>query len=225
MDSEIIRAYLWQDIIKFGFCPSSTKEKRTWLRQYCGSLRGFWEVDSYPSGPHNLPNQVLQIKINNIGLIGFDIDCTIHTNTKFNAQVLYSLSGKKSSLMWSHDADDSYFAFPNQKLLTSVNSRIGNRRSAVREFSTDDVISVIDGLLLHPTVHMHLLSLLDRHEIRIGSGIGNPFQYLFNLRYQLCPIPEKRVAEKERLVEIFSNAIRSKRPVPACELMAQPRLK
>lgn len=223
MDSEIIRAYLWQDVVRLGFCPASTVDKKTWLRQYCMSLKDFWEVESYPPEPDLLSNQALQIKINKATIIGLDIDCTIHSNTKFNAQFLYSPSGNDPSLMWIHDMDDNYFSFPKQKLLTSINRSIGNRGTAVRELTTDNIRSIIDGLLLHPAVHMHLISPIEDHEIRIGSGIGNPFQFLFNLRYQLCPVQEKRAAEKERLVEIFAKAIRGNVKIPPCELMAQPQ--
>lgn len=139
-------------------------------------------------------------------------------------QLLHKPAGTESYIMWSHDVDDGYFAFPNRKVLSAVDNRSGDRGRAVHEFTRDDLVSVIDGLILHPAVHMHVMSPIDSHEIRIGSGIGNPFLYLFNLRFQLCPIQEKRAAEKDRLVEIFTDAIRSNEKITAHDLMAQPRL-
>ena len=45
MDKKIIQAYLWQEIIRMGFSPSSDKDKKSWLRQYGKSnIFGKWLI-------------------------------------------------------------------------------------------------------------------------------------------------------------------------------------
>lgn len=105
--------------------------------------------------------------------------------------------------MWIHDVDDQYFNFPNQLFLTKYNQE----QKALREFEAQDIEKVVDGLLCHPVVHQHIESPIDKHEIRIGGGIDNAFLFLFQLRYQLCPFPDKRKTERDRLMNLFQDEI------------------
>ena len=57
------------------------------------------------------------------------------------------------------------------------------------------------------------------HDIRIGGGITNPFLYLFHLRIQLCPIPDTRSKERQRLFDLFENAIKKNTNLQIAELM------
>jgi hypothetical protein len=120
--------------------------------------------------------------------------------------------------MWLHDADtNKYFAVRRE-----VNTKSVSRGRILKKFTEADLRAVIDGLLLHPAVHQHIESPIDEHEIRIGGGIDNPFLFLFHLRYQLCPIETKRERERDRLVNLFSQAVRNNAPITANTLMKQP---
>jgi len=216
MDKEMICAYLWQDIIRLGFCPSGTRDQKRWLLEYGRSLRDFWEIDIYPAAP----------RIKN-GKIVASIDCVrrdlclqyaIDSSIKFNVHFLYILPQKTKELIWTHDVDRNYFTFPNQLFLTYRKGR----NTAVKKFSDEHIKDVLGGLLFHPAAHLHIESPIDDHEIRIGGGIDNPFLYLFQLRYQLCPHQAKRQAEENRLVTLFTEAIRNNSQIPASQLMAQP---
>jgi len=92
----------------------------------------------------------------------------------------------------------------------------------LKKFVSDDVKAVIDGLILHPKAHQHIASPINNHDIRIGGGLDNPFLFLFHLRYQLCPIPDKRQKEKKRLLALFSDSLKSNSSITASSLMAQP---
>jgi hypothetical protein len=82
---------------------------------------------------------------------------------------------------------------------------------------------VIDGLILHPCAHQHIAHPVDNHEIRFGGGITNPYLYLFHLRYQLCPLEDRRNRERVRLTDLFFNAINENRlAISANELMTIP---
>jgi len=142
------------------------------------------------------------------------LEYSISKSSKFSVQFLYNLNGK-FELMWVHDVDDQYFNFPNSLFIMEHNKR----NIALREFKPNDIESVIDGLLCHPVVHQHIESPIDKHEIRIGSGIENAFLFLFQLRYQLCPFPDKRTAERDRLINFFQDAIRKKETITINELM------
>lgn len=222
MDKKMIRAYLWQDIIRLGFCPDGTKNQKRWLLEYGRSLRDFWEIDLYPDTPRK-----------NNGKIMSRVDCfrldlcleyTIDWNANFNVHFLYFSPSTTKELMWVHDVDGNYFTFPAQVLLDNHNQR----NIAVSEFRNDDIEAVVDGLLFHPAAHQHIKSPIDDHEIRIGGGIDNPFQYLFQLRYQLCPFEAKRRAERNRIIPLFAEAIRAysstRSKISANQLMAQPQV-
>ena len=217
IDREMICAYLWQDIIRLGFCPSGTRDQKRWLLEYGRSLREFWEIDKYPDKPSEKN-----------GWIGATIDCgrldlcleyAINSIKKFNVRFLFS-PPSKTELMWTHDVDCKYFTFPTQLFLTYRRGR----NTAVREFSDDNIKTVLDGLLIHPAAHLHIESPIDDHEIRVGGVIDNPFQYLFQLRYQLCPHEAKRQAERSRLATLFSEAVRANSQISASQLMTQPQV-
>lgn len=213
MDKEIIRAYLWQEIIRLGFCPSSTKDKKIWLNIYSKSLKNFWELDNYPSSPKEHDGMLITMIDN---LPNGAVECCIESQEKFSVRYFYANEKIESRIcVWTHDMDGNYFVFPRQTFLTCCN----RSKTARKSFSPDDMEAVVDGLLLHQAVHIHLESPINYHNIRIGGGIENPFQYLFHLRYQFCLFDEKREAEKVRLIKLFSDAIKSQSRIAANHLM------
>jgi hypothetical protein len=215
MNSEIIQAYLWQEIIIMGFSPSSDKDKKSWLIQYGKSLEDFAEftVQKLPT----VRNRSIEGSLDGASNLNMMLEYSISKSSKFAVRFLYNLNGK-FELMWIHDVDDKYFKFPNPLFLTEYNQR----KNALKKFKADDIEKVIDGLLCHPVVHQHIESPIDKHEIRIGGGIDNAFLFLFQLRYQLCPLQGKRKAEKDRLINLFQDAIQKKKTIAINQLMAQP---
>ncbi len=221
MDKKKIRAYLWQEVIRLGFCPSGEKEQKKWLRKYLGSLKDFLGPGSYPDTPKSNSKIIFSYS----PPIDLDIECSIAKKDKFSVKFLYlpPSNNKESShnpaLMWNHDVDGEYFTFPVQEFLTyhrqSENEKNKKKESdpeinVRKEFSDEDLAIVLDGLIFHPAAHQHIESPIDKHEIRIGGGIGNAFQFLFHLRYQLCPDDNTKKAEKKRLIRLFADAIREK---------------
>ncbi len=215
MDKEIIRAYLWQEVIRLGFCPSGEKEQKKWLKQYFENLKDFLELDSYPAPPKSNSRIEFSYSIP----IDLDIQCSITKTDKFLVTFLYLPLSAKPGLMWSHDVDGQFFTFPTQVFLNHHNKR----KQVLKDFSDKDMEVILDGLIFHPAVHQHIGSPIDNHEIRIGGGIGNAFLFLFHLRYQFCPNDDKKEAEKKRLARLFADAIKEKSELlPINRLMAQP---
>lgn len=214
-DKQLIRAYLWQLIIRLAFSPQG-KEQANWLRQYGQSIREFWEISQYPEHPRK-----------DGGFKGI-IDCTdnlnmffeysLETVTKFSIRFQYLPDASRKELMWEHHVDEKFFGIPLQTLLTCCKMD----KNAIYQFENTDIEAVVDGLLLHPMAHQHISSPIDEHDIRIGGGLTNAFVYLFHLRYQFCPIPDKRGSERNRLLELFSSGIKNGLPITAHDLMAQP---
>lgn len=214
MERSIIQAYIVQDIVRLGFSPSGDKDRKRWLLQYGKSLKAFWEIEAYP-GPPSEKNNIFSATINSPLDIGAEYQYAIESIDKFSVRIMHA---PNTQLMWTHDMDGQYSTFPYQTFLTLHNKRT----LAIKEMTDDDIGRVIDSLLVHPTPHQHIESPIDNHEIRIGGGIINPFQYLFHLRIQLCPIADRRNAERNRLIALFNNAIISNRPVTAYDLMQIP---
>jgi len=219
MDDKVICAYLWQDIIRLGFSPASTKDKKNWLFQYGQSLKQFWEVEGYSKPPQSKGN-ILSSTINSPIHLGLCFEYAIQSNDKFSVTLMYSPPVKDKELMWCHDMDGQYFSFPNQLLLTDHKKR----HSAIKEMSDINISNVIDSLFMHPTPHQHIESPIDDHNIRIGGGLLNPFLYLFHLRVQLCPIQVRCDAEKARLVHLFKDAMQNNSPISVNKLMELPHI-
>ncbi len=208
MDNNIIQAYFWNEIIRLGFSPASDKEKKVWLRLYGKSLKEFWEVEQYPSKNESNPMIIYHSNIN----LEYKFN-HIYNIENYEIQLYYLTDSLE--LMWTHDVDSHvYFSFPEKSLLNKYNKL----RKAKRSLSIHHIEKVLDGLIFHPAIHQHIQSPIDKHEIRIGGGIYNPFVYLFHLRFQLCPSIEKRNEEKRRLVELFKDAISKNRNIPPNEL-------
>ena len=217
MDRDMIRAYLWQDIIRLGFSPSGPKEQASWLHQYGRSLKEFWGVES-PAKPPARNAKGISATIDSSIHIGLSYEYFIENNQKFTVRLMHAPPIQDHSLLWLHDMDGKYFSFPNQILLTKINQR----NPALQQMTTDDIGHVIDALIVHPTPHQHIESPLDHHDIRIGGAITNPYLYLFHLRVQLCPDNELRMAERSRLISLFETAIRQNQQLTANELMETP---
>jgi len=218
MDRNIVLAYLWQEVINLGFSPSGNRDQKSWVHQYAKSLRNFWEIDEYSSNPKG-ESGVLKGRVDSPVNLSFDF--VISAKDKFSVQFLSTpIRERGNGLMWNHDVDGNIFNFPVQPFLTLHNQ--GNIVLRSNLLQESDIEVIVDGLLCHTRAHQHIVLPIDDHEIRIGGGIDNAFLFLFHLRYQLCPIPEKREKEKQRLVQLFLNAIKNKNNIPINTLMAQP---
>jgi hypothetical protein len=214
MDRDIIRAYLWRDAIRLGFCPLGSKDRKRWLLQYRNSLGKFWEIGEHPFKQPFIDGQV------KISCKQFCIDFDMYITGIGNYEVhfLYCPANKQNELMWIHGVDSHYFSFPEQSFLTKHN----RRKDAIRRMDEYDMVAVIDGLVCHPHTHQHIEAPIDQHEIRIGGGINNAFLFLFHLRYQLCPIEKKRESERLRLINLFRVSIEGNKRIQPNLLMAQP---
>jgi len=208
MDRDIIRAFLWQEVTFLGFRPSGDKGRKKWLREYNRSLLDFWELGDYPDTPR-VDGGALTGEIDAGFNLNLFFDYSVYEPEKFAVRFLRA-SNRASEFMWTHEVDGNYFDFPSRSVLNRLDER-RKRNSALRkEAEKHDVAAVIDGLLCHPRTHQHIEYPITPHKIRIGGGIGNAFLFLFHLRYQLCLIKEKRLAERGRLIELFWDAIKNK---------------
>jgi hypothetical protein len=187
--------------------------------QYGKSLKDFWESESYPNAPKMAGDKIFAT-IDCVRSVDLCLEYAASSPDKFVVNFMYSPPQNTKELMWTHDVDNKYFSFSSQAFLT----KLGGRKEAIQHFSDADLKAVLDSLLHHPTAHQHIESPIDDHKIRIGGGIQNLFLYLFHLRYQLCPITQKRIAEEVRLIKLFKIAIKANSMISANVLMAQPAI-
>ncbi|PIQ07743.1 MAG: hypothetical protein COW71_15305 [Ignavibacteriales bacterium CG18_big_fil_WC_8_21_14_2_50_31_20] len=218
MDNEIIKAYLWQEVIRLGFSPSSERDRKNWLFQFGRSLKDFWEIEEYPPTPTK--NSTFAASLTSSTKINMLIDYSISNLSKYTVKFLYIPS--KQELIWKHDVDTTYFLFPKESILNKF-KKLQQAKKEFKNFApivrTKIIKNVSDGLLFHPAVHQHIDSPIDEHEMRIGGGIDNPFVFLFHLRYQLCPDKDKRNKEKERLAQLFEETIKNDSIINASDLL------
>ncbi len=217
MGNDIVKAYIWNEIIRLGFSPSGQKEQKKWLYQFTKGLMAFWDLSSMLELPKYRGVNVSAT----IDVADISFEYSIEAVKKFCIRIMYTDSSIMKGVMWTHDLDGvNYFLFPKQQLLIELASC----NTALKSMEEMDVETVVNSLITHPTPHQHIESPIDDHEIRIGGGIENPFLYLFCMRYQLCPDNSVRKAEKKRLTSLFYNAIRNKdAKIPFSNLMAMPK--
>ena len=216
MDKKVIRTYLMREVIRLGFLPSSTKDKKTWLYLYGKSLKGFWCVEAYPPSP-KMKGNTLFATIDSSDMVNLTFEYAIENIDKFEVRLLHF---PDKHLMWKHDMDDrdgKYHYLSHQCCL----GEFKDRNAVKKEMKQNDIESVIDTLFIHPTPHQHIESPRYNHDIRIGGGITNPFLYLFHLRIQLCPIPDTRSKERQRLFDLFENAIKRNTNLQIADLMGK----
>jgi len=197
MYKEIQLAYLWKRIILLAFSPSGDKDIFDWITCYAKSIVKFWEVSGFPK------QDKFKLFVYNSN-IPISYDFSFEDLKKFIVNFYYPHSGNKD-FIWLHEVDKTYFV-PEQFILSYDNHMNKNLRTIKEE----ELKIVLEGLLFHPAVHQHIEEPLTQHQIRIGGGIHNPFQFLFHLRFQLCLIDEKRENEKKRLNKLFLSAIQNK---------------
>ena len=194
---DIQLSYLWKKIILLAFNPSGDKDVNKWISCYSRSVVKFWEISDYPRLDRN------NLIVAN-GNIPINFDFSYESLMKFVVSFYYTNSSN-IDFIWLHDVDKNYY-IPEQPILTNDN----HMKKCIKGINTDDILTILNGLFFHPTAHQHIEAPISHHVIRIGGGIHNPFQFLFHLRYQLCLIEQKRDEEKNRLTELFFNAIKSK---------------
>lgn len=220
MDNDIIRAYIWDEVIRLGFSPSGGKNMLDWIRTYGLSLQNFWEEEEIPFRMKKHENGQVNIEIFCKRQACMDLELSMTNLSTHNTRFLHNPPERQGELMWVHGVDlANYFFFPERSLL----NKYGKRDEALSKINDYHIEAVVDGLICHPHTHQHIESPIDEHEIRIGGGISNPFLFLFHLRYQLCPMPEKRQRERRRLISLFKESIaRNNSSIHLRLLMAEP---
>jgi len=207
MNKEIQLAYIWKKIILLGFSPSGEGDVYAWISCYRRSVVNFWEVSEFPR------QDKFKLSVYNSN-IPINYEFSFEDFKKFIVNFYYPHSSNKD-FIWLHDVDKTYFV-PEQFILTYDN----HMNKYLRTIKEDDLKMVLEGLLFHPAAHQHIEEPLTQHQIRIGGGIHNPFQFLFHLRFQLCLIDEKREKEKKRLNKLFLSAIQNRcHKIAPCKLL------
>lgn len=211
MDKDVIRSYLWEDVFRLGFSIDDAKSRKRWLKSFLGSLREFCGFSEHQEGPSVKDGKIIgRIDNSHYNLwVYFELSDNGHLHIEF---------GHIDGRVLFHHSDPIYFSPPLNKILDKA-----LRNVAVGKSDRKDIAEVLDGCIFHPREHLHIAAPEFDHQVRIGGGITNPFLYLFHLRYQLCPISQRREAEKKRLLELFSGAIKTNSSISANDMMAQPK--
>ncbi|MBF0410842.1 MAG: hypothetical protein HQM10_26085 [Candidatus Riflebacteria bacterium] len=218
MDRNLIRACLWQRIIKMFFSPASKSDQKNWLLQYGRSLKSFWGIETYPRNPVEACGKYTATIDSSISL-GIIYEYSIVNFQKFSIDLLHAPPINEKQLLWQHEMDGQYFNFSSHYSIEEKEFK-----QLAKKIETEDLNIIVNSLVIHPSPHQHIKSPIDNHEIRIGGGIYNPYLYLFHLRVQLCPDKRMRDAEKVRLAALFEDAVRNDKIPSINDLMKIPNI-
>ncbi len=208
MDKDIIRTFIWNEINRLAFKPNVSNYKK-WINSYLRSLPLFWGSTYQPEGPSIIGESIVGKFENN----GVDFAC------KFTLQHDHSLCldfTHADSRILSHHSDCS-----GPYLIPKYHQSDISRNVIISHSSEDDYNKVIESLLMHPRDHTHIEFPKIGHKIRLSGSVFNFYSYLFHLRIQLCPDKDKRKAEKDRLKELFKNAVENEHLITSDALFAE----
>lgn len=222
MTDDLIKTFLYQEVMRLAFEVTDQRLRDQWIRACVNSYREFWEVDDFPC---KNPRSPLTLEVE-----GFDMYCEITIKALDDFSVtIYSFADRIEELILRHEAHSSN----QQDFVIPYAFNPEQRSDAKTTYTTTQLEQVIDYILLHPFVHIHLKSPeIPKNNIRLGGGISNILQYLFHLRYQFCPerirqpkaTGTDRHPERHRLVALFDDAIRNgKATITPAELMKIPK--
>jgi hypothetical protein len=186
-----------------------------WLGLFSKTIHKLWELQ-----PCDVPTERnTSFKVPLLSLI---CEYSVETAEKYVGSI--RLTANQPRLLFTVQSDPAFAS------KAGLHNAHGNypREDCTRRLK-GDVQSVLDGMIFHPRNHAHLEEyglmateplLLTLHEVRVSGGIENAFVFLFHLRYQFCLVSEEtRDSERDRLVNLFTTAIKDRRThVPPSEL-------
>jgi hypothetical protein len=221
-----IKTVLHYQILNICFNPINDKELFGWLTIFINQLGPFWQLDDFPGKRYKgCEKYKFHAEFTSDAL---DIECKIKVDNlfEFSVEILHLNEGKKDLILRheAHPKHGSDFLLPHT---VEKNERI----EALRNVNSDHIADVVDYMLLHPYVHTHIKGpVTPENHIRLGGGISNALQYLFHLRYQLCPEEIRqpktgpdRHPERSRLIALLEGAIGTdKTTISPTELMCSP---
>ncbi len=221
LTDDLIKTFLYQEIMKLAFEVTDTALMNRWITACVHSFQQFWGVEHSPC---QNPRSPLMLEVNE-----FDMTCEITIDALDDFSVtINSVAQRNDELILRHEAH----ALKQQNFITPYLFTAAQQSGAKAEYTTAQLGDVIDYMLLHPFVHIHIKGPINpENHIRLGGGIANVLQYLFHLRYQLCPeaIRQPKTSgtvkhpERERLIVLFDKAIKAgKKVVSPGELMLVP---
>lgn len=212
--TEIRRAYLANKIMQLAFSPEFPSGCAQWLWTYHATVCDFWESARCPQPPKYQQAQDRFCGVLEAAPVEVCFEYELRQSQWFRLQLAYSPGTERRELMWTHESDPQYFAFPYGQTL----DELGRAPECIGQLDSSDYEAVVDGLICHPRTHIHIEEPDLDHSLRIGEAMGNPLLLLFHLRFQACVIPEKRREERGRLCHLFSEAISSRAEAvsPSC---------
>jgi hypothetical protein len=221
MKDDLIKTFLYQEVMRLAFEVTDKSLRDQWIVACLGSFQQFWGVE-YP--PCTNPRSPLTLKVGE-----FDMNCKITITTLDDfCVIINSVAHRNEELILRHEVHSSL----QQDFIIPYSFTPPQCAEVRAKYTTEQLGKVIDYMLLHPFVHFHIKGPINpKNNIRLGGGISNVLQYLFHLRYQLCPeaIRQPKSAganchpERNRLITLFDAAIKSgKNAIQHAELMKVP---
>jgi len=215
MDDGLKYTYLWHEIIRMAFTPTRDYGKwiLKWFKYYLYGICEFLELgDNYS---YNVEKETLCSKIF-IPFLKLHLDIKLKIEEKWDNIYLIFCEKKEgvdqTNHLWAHDIGQDYFCVSSLPLLSEIEKICSYRGKVMMNYADRDLERILEAAIFHPKAHQHIHTPVDNHDIRIGGGFCNPFQYLFHLRYQLCIIQDKRKSEENRLFRLFNSALRKNDP-------------
>lgn len=185
MNDKLKQTILRSKIIESTFALSfNHSQEIAWLQKYTNSTgRLLGNPGAYILNPKDI-----EIDFSDFLTITLDIKSHDH----FSATIRVG-----GILLWDHHVDPKYRTLHSKSIIQSHWTQVQ------KNLKISQIKSVLEDLLLHPEVHQHFVVPELNHEVRLGGGINNVYQFLIHLRMQLLQDTNSRQNE----IDSMANAI------------------
>ena len=181
MTLEERRTHMWQAIVRRVFTLNDDKQRAQWLQCFAQSICSY-------------------------------VDNPIFTSPKPTCSGFKGQIGNRCLLTCAYSIGPERAQFdilqPELYVQYGIDSTVFTcavgKNETVDDVTEDDIACVLRGMVEHPRQHVHFFEDIIRHELRVGTGLAEPYLFLFQLRFQLCLDPTRRAREIARLQAILT---------------------
>jgi len=184
MSPERRRTHIWDMIARHAFTPRDVGERARWL--HCFSRM----IPRYLENPRVSPPQGGGTSFAGVfGCQSLDFECR------------YSIQPDRADFTMLRPSCEWQFGI--ESTVFACVPCLHEWNEGIDEVCEEDVAEVLRGMVGHPRAHLHIHEDSFPHEVRIGTGLHEPFLFLFQLLFQLRIDQNMRDTEMNRLRRIF----------------------
>jgi hypothetical protein len=220
------KIYLWTEIERILFEPTSDKDKKKWFKQYHKFALSLWGKE--PEFPTNTEYELF-----------LDEDFQMFFRTPFELPKFSVDFSYKNSIQSFHYDNSEYFSKIDlvDVFKDGILDKAYHRKVKQVNPTRGEIEGILKSMIVHPDLHIHYYKETFRelkadnaaNYIRLGFNTNNPFMFLYHLAFQLCDYKtdykssKKKQEEFKRIVDLVEKNLQNRTKVPSGKLFGLQR--